>query len=71
MDVAVTSNDELLVVNTAHYCKYIYRFTLDGNYINNLSSHGVEIRYPQSVRVDHNNFILVTELGDQQVVIAT
>ena len=48
-----------------------YRFTLDGNYISNLSSHGVEIRYPQSVRVDHNNFILVTELGDQQVVIAT
>jgi len=31
-DVAVTSNNELLVVDQRHY--YIYRFTLDGDYVN-------------------------------------
>ncbi|XP_065909002.1 E3 ubiquitin-protein ligase TRIM71-like [Dysidea avara] len=63
-DVAVTSNDELLVVGDNN-C--IYRFTLDGDYIAQFSNHGDELCCPWSITIDPNDFILVT--GNNQVVI--
>ena len=66
-DVAVTSNDELLVVDCSHNC--IYRFTLDGDYIDKFSNHGDESSRPFSITIDPNDFILVTDSGNHQVVI--
>ena len=66
-DVAVTSNDELLVVDCIHNC--IHRFTLDGDYIDKLSNHGNELSRPFSITIDPNDFILVIGSGNDQVVI--
>ena len=55
-DVAVTSNDELLMADSKHYC--IYRFTLDGEYIGMFSNYGGESLSPMSITVDQNDFIL-------------
>ena len=63
-DVAVTSNDELLVVDWVDDC--IYRYTLDGGYIGKLSD---ELRQPESITIDSNGFILVADGGNHRVVI--
>ena len=56
-DVAVISNDELLVVDGRHGC--IYRFTLDGDYIGKFIIHGNELCYPLSITIDPNDLLIV------------
>jgi len=63
-DIAVTSNEELLVVD-----HFIYRFTLDGNYIDKFINYDDGWYDPDSIAIDSNNFILVTDSGNNQVVI--
>ena len=66
-DVAVTSNDELLVVDWCHNC--IYRFTLGGDYIDKFSNHDDELCCSCGITIDPNDFILVTDNYNHQVVI--
>jgi len=66
-DVVVTSNDELLVVDSSCHC--IYRFTLDGDYIDKFGNHGDELCYPMSsIAIDQNDFVFVTGLNGQVVI---
>ncbi|XP_065897985.1 E3 ubiquitin-protein ligase TRIM71-like isoform X2 [Dysidea avara] len=60
-DVAVTSNDELLVVDSRHNC--LFRLTLDGDYIDKFSNHGDEMCDSSSIIIDPNDFILVADSG--------
>jgi len=55
------------VVDRYHHC--IYRFTLDGNYIDKFSIHGDELHYPIYITIDPNDFTLVTDEGNDRVVI--
>ena len=55
------------MVDLSHNC--VYRYTLDGDYIDKFSNHGDELCNPESITVDPNNFILVTDTGNHQVVI--
>ena len=68
-DVAVTSNNELLVADNTYNC--IHRFTLDGsNYIGNFSSSGADkgqLDSPYSVTVDPNDFIFVADSNNDRV----
>jgi len=66
-DVAVTSSDELLVVDESHNC--IYKFTLDGYYVDKFINHAVELYQPRSIAIDPNDFIFVTDTDNHRVVI--
>ena len=69
-DVAITRNNHLLVVDLYHHC--IYRFTLDGNYIDKFSSYGADkgqLRGPRSMTVDRNDFIFVADSNNHRVSI--
>ena len=69
VDAAVTSDDELLVLDHSNNC--IYRLSLDGDYIDKFSNHDDELCYPRSIDIpiDPNDFILVTNSGNNQIVI--
>ena len=69
-DVAVSSNNSLLVAGWANGC--IYRFTLDGNYIDKFGETGSGtglLCNPSSLTVDSNGFILVAEFSNNRVSI--
>ena len=66
-DVAVTSNDKLLLVDSDHNC--IYRFTLDGNYVDKFSNDADKSFSLRSITVDSNDFILMTDTHNHEVVI--
>ena len=66
-DVAVTSSDELLVVDEGHNC--IYKFTLDGCYVDKFINHAVELHQPTSIAIDPNDFVFVTDAYNHRVVI--
>ena len=69
-DVAVTSNDQLLVTNYNNHCISI--FTLYGGYIGKFGTQGSDrgqLCYPSGITVDKNGFILVTEDGNHCVSI--
>ncbi|XP_065904911.1 E3 ubiquitin-protein ligase TRIM71-like [Dysidea avara] len=70
LDVAITSNDQLLVVDIYYHC--IYRFTLDGNYIGKFSSPGADkghLNRPYSITVDPTDLILVADSFNHRVSI--
>ena len=53
---------------------YIYRLTLDGNYIGKFSSRSADkgqLGSPYSVTVDPNDFIFVAEVGNYRVSSST
>ena len=67
-DVAITSNDELLVVDCTH--NFIYRFTVDGDFIGKFSSSGADkgqLDSPYSIVADPNDFILVADSSNDRV----
>ena len=67
-DVAVSCNSSLLVASWTNGC--IYRFTLDGNYIDKFGETGSGsdlLCNPSSLTVDANGFILVAEFSYNRV----
>jgi len=63
-DVAVTSNDELLVVDHNHNC--VYKFTMDGDYMGKFTQFDGLI-YPRCIAIDPHGYIFVVD--NCQVVI--
>ncbi|XP_065915800.1 tripartite motif-containing protein 2-like [Dysidea avara] len=66
-DVAVTSNDELLVADDKHNC--IYKFTLDGIYTGKFTTDDDGLKFPRGIAVDPHGCVLVTYTYNHQVVI--
>jgi len=69
-DVAVANGDELLVVDCTQ--NFIYRFTLEGNFIGKFCGGGTEkgqLNGPYSIAVDPNEFILVADSNNDRVSI--
>ena len=69
-DVAVSSDDSLLVAGWTNGC--IYRFTLDGNYIDKFGETGRGrglLCNPSSLTVDPSGFILVVEFSNNRVTV--
>ena len=67
-DVAVSCNNSLLVAGWTNGC--IYRFTLDGNYIDKFGEAGSArglLCNPSSLTIDSNGFILVAEFSNNRV----
>ncbi|XP_065909000.1 E3 ubiquitin-protein ligase TRIM71-like [Dysidea avara] len=67
VDVVVTTNDELLVVDYDHNC--VYRFTLDGGYIGRFGN-GDKLCNPGGITIDQKfNSFYVTDTSNDRVVV--
>ena len=68
-DVAISSNNHLLVVDCSH-C--VYTFTLDGGYVGKFGTLGIargKLANPYGVTVDINGFVLVADAFNHRVSI--
>ena len=66
--IAVSTNDQLLVVNRGYHCISI--FTLDGNYVGKFGTRGTgrgQLSGPSGIATDMYGFILVTELENNRI----
>ena len=69
-DVAVNTNNQLLVADYSHHC--IYTFTLDGNYVSKFATQGSakgQLSKPVGITTDLYDFVLVAEEGNHRVSI--
>ena len=66
-DVAVNSNNQLIVADYAHHC--IYKFALDGNCIQKLVTGKGHSNYLSGVAVERFGFILVTNTDTHCVTV--
>ena len=67
-DVAVNTNNQLLVADWGHHC--IYTFTLDGNYVSKFATRGSgrgQLYCPHGVTTDLYGFILVADSSNHRV----
>ena len=66
-DVAVTSNDELLV--TDDRCNSIFKFTLTGIYIGMFTTGVDGLKFPRGIATNQDGCVLVTYTYNHQVVV--
>ena len=67
-DVAVNSDNQLLVADADHHC--IYMFTLDGDYAGKFSKHATglyHLNFPHGIAVDLYGFVLVADTYNHRV----
>ena len=65
-DVAVTSNDELLVVDYIH--NSIHKFTLDGDYIGKFTQFD-GLSNPRCIAIDPHGFVFLTCMNQQNAIV--
>ena len=69
-DVAVNTNNQLLVVDINNHC--VVTFTLDGHYVGKFGTQGSgrgQLSNPRALAIDINGFILVADSGNDRVSI--
>ena len=69
-DVAVNTNNQLLVVDCSKQC--VVTFTLDGHYVDKFGTQGSgrgQFSYPRGLAIDINGFILVADSSNHRVSI--